>query len=226
MRDYAENGAAEGTVLIAREQTKGRGRLGKSFFSPRGTGLYMSILLKPDISPEGSLEVTTAAAVALARVIMRYTKGEVKIKWVNDIYVDLKKVCGILTEASVAKGTLNYAVLGIGVNLFAPRGGFPSDIKNIASSVSDSFYSSEIFAKFTSEVIDEFFTLYKLIGRGVIIDEYREYSLICGREITVIKNGDTRTASALYIADDYSLAVEYENGDRELLSSGDVSIKL
>ena len=127
IRVLAEDGAPEGTVVVAAAQTAGRGRSGKSFLSPAGTGLYMSILLRPALTMGDSLLITTAAAVAVSRAIERVAGCEAKIKWVNDVYVDEKKVCGILTEGALdlENGGLRYAILGIGINICPPDGGFP-----------------------------------------------------------------------------------------------------
>ena len=122
----AEAEAPTGTIVISEEQTKGRGRMGRSFYSPGNTGIYMSILLRPKISAYESLSITTCAAVAVAEAIEMNSNKKAEIKWVNDIFVNNKKVCGILTEASLdlENGGLRYAILGIGINVFAPRKAF------------------------------------------------------------------------------------------------------
>ena len=132
LKQKAESGEKSGTVIIAKRQTGGKGRLGRSFFSPQG-GMYLSILLRPQISAEKSLFITTAAAVAVCRAIEKVSNKKSGIKWVNDVFIDNKKVCGILTEASLdfETGGLYYAVVGIGVNLYYPKNSFPNDIKSI-----------------------------------------------------------------------------------------------
>ena len=135
-KELAENGAKEGTVIVAKKQTGGRGRLGRSFYSPEGTGLYFSIILRPDFSPKENLLITPAAAVAVSTVIEALTDTKAQIKWVNDIFINGKKVCGILSEAKLnAKGTTEYVILGIGVNLTTPKGGFPKDIELVAGAL-------------------------------------------------------------------------------------------
>ena len=130
LKEMAEQGAKEGTVIIAEEQTAGRGRTGKQFYSPKGTGIYISILLRPDIPAEESLFLTTSAAVATARAIEDVSDKRALIKWVNDIYLEDKKACGILTEGAfnVETGKLDYAIVGIGINVCIPDGGFPDNI--------------------------------------------------------------------------------------------------
>lgn len=227
VKELAKKGASHATVVIAGAQTAGRGRMGRSFFSPDNTGLYMSVLLRPEISAKLSLEITTAAAVALNRVIKRFSHGDVGIKWVNDIYINMKKVCGILTEATVKPdGKLDFAVLGIGVNLFAPENGFPEDIRELAASVLDTAFDEKIKAAFCADVINEFFTIYPHIGKGTLVGEYRESSLVIGKKINVIKPDGIYPAEALDVTDDYSLSVKYENGTTDTINSGDVSIRL
>lgn len=227
-KSLAESGAPDLSVVIAKRQSAGRGRMGRSFFSPDKVGMYMSIILKKDIQAAHALEITCAAAVAISRTIEAFTKKDVRIKWVNDIYIDMKKVCGILTEASinVKTGKLNYAVLGVGANLFAPEKGFPDDIGDIASSIFDFDYDEETKASFISAFTDEFISVYPDIGQNMLVDEYRSRSIMPEREIFVLRGDERIHAKALDIEDDYSLLVEYDDGKREALRSGDVSIKI
>ena len=124
LKELAKDGAPSGYVLLAQQQTAGKGRLGRRFYSPDKTGVYLSVILRPKLTIENALFITTSAAVAVSRAIETISNNKVKaqIKWVNDVYVDNKKVCGILTEAAVdfESGGLEYAVLGIGVNILAP----------------------------------------------------------------------------------------------------------
>jgi len=148
VRQRAAEGEREGLAVIASAQTEGRGRKGRSFFSPDGTGIYMSLLLRPQVAPDMALRVTTIAAVSVCQAIERLTDRKSGIKWVNDVYMDNRKVCGILTETalSAAGGRLDYVVLGIGVNALEPPGGFPEDIVNIAGSVVSMIYSMVVNA--------------------------------------------------------------------------------
>ena len=138
VREKANQGRPEGCVIIACEQTDGRGRYGRQFFSPVDSGVYLSLLLRPTTySPQQATCLTAAAAAAMCQAIEAVTGQQPGIKWVNDIFLHGKKVCGILTEAAVGleTGTLNYMVLGAGVNLYPPAEGFPEEIKPIAGSV-------------------------------------------------------------------------------------------
>lgn len=223
MKESAKNGAEEFSVLIASHQSSGRGRLGKTFHSPDNTGLYMSILLRPGEN-SNPLFITTDAAVCCARVFERMSGKNAYIKWVNDIYIDNKKVCGILTEGTAGKN--GYAVLGIGVNITPPPDGFPEDIKDRAGCV---FNQSAPFLreKVASEILKEFLTIYKSNNSaGEILREYRQRSMVIGKEIEIIKDNKTENAVALSVEDDYSLLVKTQSGEIQALSSGEISIKI
>lgn len=224
--DRAEKGGGEGLVIIAQTQTDGRGRRGRSFCSPDKTGLYMSILLRPTMTAETSLSVTTAAAVAVCRAIERVSSQTAEIKWVNDVFCSGKKVCGILTQASFAQSgdKLSYVVLGIGINVSAPKGGFPKEIENIAASVFDD--DRDHRAETAAAVLDEFFALYRTLENGAFVQEYRDRSLIVGRDITVVTPVGERRATALSVDEQCRLHVRYESGEEATLSSGDVSIRV
>lgn len=138
LREKANNGFPEGTVVLANTQTKGRGRRGRSFYSPADTGLYLSVLLRPDgMIPDQAVKITTMAAVAVCEAVEKISGKETWIKWVNDIYQEGRKISGILTEASISmeNGSVEYVILGIGVNVYPPKGGFPEDIRETAGSV-------------------------------------------------------------------------------------------
>ncbi len=218
MKDAARNGKEKYNVLIASSQTEGRGRLGRNFYSPGGSGLYMSILLRPEngINP---LRITTDAAVAVAIALEKLSGNKTGIKWVNDIYINDRKVCGILAESSVGDG--GYVVLGIGVNVTLPENGFPEDIKLKAGSVFEK--NRELLReKLATEILKE---LCVVRSKEDVLAEYRSRSIITGKEIDIIKNGTVKRAVALSIDDDYSLLVRTEDGKTEKLNSGDVSIR-
>ena len=218
LKEKALKGEAEFTVLIARRQTAGRGRLGKTFHSPKNSGIYMSVLLKPIES--NPLLITTDTAVVLSRVFEKLTGESAGIKWVNDIYIKNRKVCGILAER-----VENSIVLGIGINIYEPKHGFPDDIKDRAGAL---FVKKQkgIFDKIIIEVLSELAETYHNPDREKLLEEYKNRSIVVGKKITVIKNGNEEPAKALSIADNYSLVIEKENGEIEEISTGDISIKL
>lgn len=229
LKEMAEQGAKEGTVIIAEEQTAGRGRTGKQFYSPKGTGIYISILLRPDIPAEESLFLTTSAAVATARAIEDVSDKRALIKWVNDIYLEDKKTCGILTEGAfnVETGKLDYAIVGIGINVCIPDGGFPDNIKDIATTIfdkqTDSINKRSILI---ANLLDYFMEYYKDFKSKSYVKEYIERSMIIGKTITVIEGSKTSVAKAIDIDKNCRLKVQFEDGTTKWLSSGEVSTKI
>ena len=207
-------------VIIANSQTKGRGRKGRDFFSPPDTGIYMSFLLEPAKRFEETIRTTIAAAVAVKNALSKFTTKNVQIKWVNDIFADNKKVCGILTEAVTDLETreISKVVVGIGINVTTES--FPEDILNVAGSVSEKPVSRNLIA---SEVINSFLTLYKDLTDEYIINEYKKASLVMGRTITYSRNGVSYTGVVRDINDNGNLIVE-RDGTEDVLSSGEVSL--
>ena len=228
LKEMAAEGAPEGTILIASEQTAGRGRMNRKFYSPTGTGLYMSILLRPKMNAEESLFITTAAAVATARIIEEVSGQKAGIKWVNDIFVNKKKVCGILTEASFDMESvgLEYAIPGIGINITPPREGFPDEIKDVATAVFDGVVPpQDVKNRIAAGIIKYFTEYYENLPQHAFFDEYVRRSVVVGKDITVIGRGEPRPARALSSDANCNLRVRYEDGTEDTLSSGEVSIK-
>lgn len=225
LREKAAAGAPEGTALIAREQTAGRGRLGRSFFSPRDSGLYLSLLLRPaDFDPRQTPALTAAAAVAMAEAIWQATGRAPGIKWVNDLFLDGRKICGILTEASFSleSGTAEYVVVGVGVNITLPAGGFPPELEGIAGAVLEAPLPG-MKNKIAGIFIREFMEYYA--GKRPFLDAYRANNLTPGRYVLVRKADGLRQALALYIDDACRLVVRYADGREEALSYGEVILK-
>lgn len=228
VRGKAESGAAEGYVVISNEQTMGRGRYGRKFFSPQGTGIYMSILLKPvNYSTSQAVRITTMAAVAMCEAIEEVSQEKAEIKWVNDIYVKGKKVCGILTEASfgLESGLLEYAVLGVGVNIYQPREGFPEDLAEIAGAVFECT-QDDMKNQLAAAFLNRFMNYYRAEDHTEYIEKYRNRNLAIGRQIKVISADCTRNAIAYGVDDECHLLVRYENGETESLAYGEIAIRL
>lgn len=226
VRRLAEDGAPEGTVVVAAAQTAGRGRSGKSFLSPAGTGLYMSVLLRPQLAMGDALLITTAAAVAVAHAVERVAAVTAQIKWVNDVHVDGKKVCGILTEGALdlENGGLRYAILGIGINICPPAGGFPPELAPIAGALTETG-GEALRAPLAAAVLDEFFALYPHLTEKPFYDDYVSRSLLTGRQIEVLRGGMHLPAMALGIDRDLHLRVRYADGSEENLAAGEVSTR-
>ena len=214
-------------LIIARSQSGGRGRLGRSFFSPNG-GLYMSLLLYPQSDITDVSLITSAAAVAVSRAIECVADVKCEIEWVNDIYIEGKKVCGILTEGQMrSDGMLDYAILGIGVNLLPPTCGFPEDIASRAGSLFDEL-PTDTDNILAATIVNEFMLLYRSgLDKELFLDEYRSRSCLIGREIDVMRivGGEMKSAVAVGIDDNCRLVVRYDDGTTEALESGDVTIR-
>lgn len=229
LKELAKDGADEGTILVAMSQTAGRGRLGRSFHSPSDTGIYFSILLRPHMPASDSLFLTTSAAVAVAKSIEKASGHRADIKWVNDVYINDRKVCGILTEGSInpLTGNLDYAIVGIGINVHTPKNGFPESIQQIAGSVfSESKNHSNTNNIIIAEILNHFYEYYLNFSEKSFFEEYKKRSFLIGRKIYVIENETNIPATALDIDDDCHLIVKYEDGSIKKLSSGEVSIKI
>ncbi len=220
------NTLGEGHVVIAGEQTAGRGRYGRTFLSPGGTGLYMSVLLRPKLSAEDAVMITTAAAVAVCRAIEELTPDKPTIKWVNDVLVNGKKVCGILTEASfdMESGALDYAVLGVGINVTESDGGFPQELADIAGAILQN-REHDMRCRLASSFLRHFFDIYDTFPSRSFVEEYRIRSFLPGRPILVLRQGTSVPAKAVAIDDRCRLIVRYADGSEEALSSGEVSVR-
>lgn len=227
LKERAGAGAKDGYVLLANSQTAGRGRLGRSFYSPGDTGVYMSLLLRPrGYSPDQAVRLTTMAAVAACEAIEEVAGKPAQIKWVNDVYMDRKKVSGILTEAafSLEDNGLDYIVVGIGINAYPPKEGFPPELTQIATTV---FRERQNDGKnrLASAFLNHFMGYYAAGNNMDYAEEYRARSLVIGKEIRVISPAGQREALALDVDEECRLVVRYEDGSRETLSSGEISIR-
>ncbi len=197
-------------LIISDAQTGGRGRLGRSFYSPEGTGLYMSLAYTAEGSMTDAVKITSAASVAVCRAIEELSSKRCMIKWVNDVYADEKKVCGILTEAT-SVGEKTVIVLGIGVNCTTEE--FPEDIRTRAGSVG--IENREDLARAICRHVLSF------LSGEAFIEEYRRRSLVIGREVTYIKQGETHSGVAVSIEENGALRLL----DGTVLSSGEITLR-
>ena len=224
LREEAAAGAPEGCVLIAGSQTNGRGRTGRSFYSPPDTGLYMSLLLRPSRCPaQKAKKYTIMAAVAACHAIESLSDKKPVIKWGNDIYMDGKKVSGILTEASVGleDGFLDYVILGIGINVYSPQNGFPDELKDKAGAVfSEAMDDGK--NRLAAAFLNCFMTLCQSPESPFYKEDYRKRSFLIGKKILVLLPEGTKKAAALDIDEDCRLIVRYEDGTIAALDSGEV----
>ena len=222
LRQLALQGAEEGTVILARSQSAGRGRMGREFYSPRDTGLYLSLLLRPQgLTPGESLGITTMAASALCLAVEEVTGKEPKIKWVNDLLLDGRKISGILTEGSLSMetGNMDFVVLGLGINLYSPQDGFPEELQNIAGALFEK-PQKNLKNRLTEAFLRNFLYFYRGRHSAEAAEIYRSRSILVGREILA----EGKQAKVLDINDQCQLVVEYTDGSRRNLSYGEVLI--
>lgn len=226
LKQIAEQGADEGYALLAQEQTAGKGRLGRTFSSPKGTGLYLSVLLRPQSSAQDALSITTAAAVAVARAIEKTTGLQAKIKWVNDIYVNTYKVCGILAEAAFDPSTavLRYVVLGIGINIQTPPGGFSPEIHSVAGALYHESPPQGITEALTAELISEFFSLYCRFPERKYMEEYRSRSLLTGLQVHFTCGNERFFGTVLGVDEEARLVIDCD-GQKQAFSMGEVAVE-
>ena len=225
-KSLAQLGAEHGTTVISEVQTNGRGRMGRSFYAPNGMGIYMSVILRPKLSVEHSLLITSCAAVAVADAIERVADMECKIKWVNDIYSagPNKKLCGILTEASVdvEQGGLEYAIVGMGINV--QNTSFPKNIADVATSVKMETGRNISRSKLAAEILNCLEERLDGICDRSFLEEYRSRSNVIGKRIEVTHNNNTEIMDCLGIDEIGRLIVRLENGEEKALTSGTVRI--
>lgn len=223
---YAEGNGSSDTgaaLFFTRTQRAGRGTRMRTFESPRDSGLYMSLIIRPKEDVVFATRITMLTAVAVCRVINRLIYGnEAKIKWVNDITISDKKLAGILTESALdVSGKTRYIIIGIGVNL--KPGGHSPEVEKIMTSLLE--YGIDISAEKLSALITKELLLELERGGYDFIDEYREMSSILGRRVTVTDFNGAYSATALSIADDGALIVKRDNGEETTLISADVSVR-
>ena len=229
LKGLAAEGAGEGLALIAEEQTAGRGRMGRSFYSPPESGLYLSLLLRPEMQAVDAVHLTACAAVAVAEAIEALSGREAQIKWVNDIFVGGRKVCGILTEASVdcESGMMHYVIIGIGVNTHVPDGNFPEELRGIAGAAFGSEPVPELRCRLAAEILDRLSDYAADPASPAVFEGYRRRSLVLGKEINILSPGrDPEPAVAVDLGEDYSLLVRLPDGSTRRLNSGEVSVKV
>ena len=185
-KEMALADAPEGTVIIAEEQSRGRGRLGRNWVSPAGKGVWMSVILKPRLSPEKAPRITIMTAVALVRALKQAAELETGIKWPNDIVCNGKKLCGILTEIHAQPDIINYAVVGIGINVNLSVRDFPEDIRNIATSIKiekgREFRRSDILQAVLENMEDMYLNYFDDDNFERLLQEYRDYSVVLGKK--------------------------------------------
>lgn len=228
LRQHVQPDTSSWTVFLAHEQTAGRAKLGNSFFSPRGTGLYLSLFIRPEHCPLSQvIYLSAGAALAVCRAIESVSGEEAEIKWVNDIYVRGKKVCGILTEGDVRieEGGLDYAIIGVGINVYKPVEGFPSSLKSDVSFLFDQTRpggKNRLAAAF----LNSFFHYESIQERNKIVREYRHRNFLIGRKVTLMDGNSPQRVQILDVDDDCALRIKASNGSECRLQSESFRIRL
>lgn len=227
-KELASLGEGNGTIIISEEQTGGKGRLGRSWVSPKYKGIWLSIILTPDIEPLEVPKITQIAAASVCNAI-REIGAKGFIKWPNDIIVDSKKVCGILTEMSGELNRVNYVVVGIGINANLENEDFSDDIKNTATSLKLHLNKGICRKSLAAKVLNNFEELYDnfLLNLNISksLDVCRKYSIVLGREVRIINRNEEYIAKAVDIDEQGRLIVENKDGSISPIISGEISIR-
>lgn len=215
-----------GTTVVAEEQSGGKGRLGRNWTSPKGSGLWFSFILRPNIVPSQIAGITLAVGLGVCKAIRNYTGLDAKIKWPNDVIINNKKLCGILTEMTAEADKINYAVVGIGINVNIES--FPEDIKHKATSLFMEMGRNvdrvELFKNVLFEV-ENYIDSYLLKLDTEILDEYKELCATLGRNVEVIRGNQRLIGKAIDIGSTGDLVIETETGQKVLVNSGEVTVQ-
>ncbi len=228
LKEMAEAGAPEGTVVIAEEQTRGKGRLGRSWSSPRGRGIWFSTLLKPSVSPRETPVFTLLAAVAVMRALHaalpRLAAG---IKWPNDILIQGRKACGILTELKAEADRLHYLVIGIGLNVNQEAADFPPGLEGVATSLY--LECGEVLKRLPLAVsmlqsLDDLYGAYRTAGFGPLLEEWKAKNITLGRRVNVSLPAGHLAGTAVEISAEGALIIQTEDGKSRHVHAGEVTL--
>ncbi len=228
LRTLARAGAPEGTVLLADRQTAGHGRRGRAFHSPAGTGIYMSILLRPQCAPTDLMHLTCATAVAMCDAVENSAGFRPQIKWINDLVFEKRKLGGILTELGFTpQGALDYAIVGIGINCCQGSEDFPQDIRDMAASLSMVAQRPLDREKVAAAMLEALHQMSEdlLDRKARILDRYRRDCITLGQQVVLIRGEEKRYGKAVDLDDQGALIVEFSPGQREPVNSGEVSVR-
>ena len=229
LKEMARKGAPHGTVVIADRQTGGHGRMGRSFLSPGGVGIYCSMLLRPRCSPGELMHLTCATAVAMCEAVEKATGFRPGIKWTNDLVFQRRKLGGILTELGLsAKGSADYAIIGIGINCCQQEADFSPEIRDIAGSLSMVTGTEIDRSAVAAAMMEALFRMDQILlaEKAEILNRYRHDCITVGQEISLLRVGEeVRHGRAVTVDEEGALVVEFSDGHREAVNSGEVSIR-
>lgn len=228
LKMMARQGAPHGTVLIADRQTGGHGRLGRSFLSPGGVGIYLSILLRPDCAPSELMHLTCATAVAMCEAVEKEAGFRPGIKWTNDLVYSKRKLGGILTELGLnAKGRVDYAIIGIGINCCQQEADFPPEIRSIAGSLSMVSGQPVDRSRVAAAMMEALWKMDTVLlsEKAVMLETYRKDCITVGQEISLLRGEEVRHGKALTVDKNGALVVAFSDGHTEAVNSGEVSVR-
>lgn len=224
-KEMAAQGAPEGTLVVAEAQTRGRGRIGRNWYSPSQSGIYTSLILRPKLPPNEAPKITLVTGVAVAETLLAVTPLKPDIKWPNDILVRGRKICGILTETSTEMDAIDFVVVGVGVNVNSRE--FPDDLREIATSMYVETGSTFDRVMLLQEFLLQFERLYTTFlhsGFESIGKRWGELSILLGKGVTVHMIDRTCKGRVMKLDRDGALIIRAENGDLEKIYSGDIHI--
>ncbi|MCX5716974.1 MAG: biotin--[acetyl-CoA-carboxylase] ligase [Nitrospirae bacterium] len=232
--ELADKGISHGTIVIANHQLKGKGRLGRTWFSPPKGNIYMSVIVRPEIEPKDATLLTIMSAISCARAVRNSTGIEVKIKWPNDLMVSERKLGGILTEMKSDQDRIVFAVIGIGINVNAHLDAFPVDVRAVAASVIEELREGKGIKDCSQEIsrtliiaaiLNELERWFKVLIKGSkiqLINEWKKLSSTLGRKVKIISGRDAISGIAEDIDDEGMLILRLPSGGLKKISAGDV----
>lgn len=226
-KELAQTGAPEGTCVIAGFQSAGKGRMGRSFSSPEGMGMYLSVILRPGCTPDKLMHLTCAVAVAVCNAVEAAAGIRPGIKWINDLVLGKKKLGGILTELGInpVSGTVDYAIVGIGINCLQQAADFPAKLQDIATSLQMLTGKPISPAAVAGSLIHALWKLDLLGEKKECMAAYKENCITLGKDVQLHRAGEIRQANAVDLDENGCLIVEFPDGTRETVGSGEASIR-
>lgn len=228
LKHLARQGAPEGTAILAASQTGGHGRMGRSFHSPEGTGVYLSVLLRPQCPPARLMHLTCAVGVAMCDAVESVTGARPGIKWINDLVFQGRKVGGILTELGLTPdGNVDFAVIGIGINCCQTPEDFPPELRTIAGSLSMAVGAPVSPAEMAAAMLRSLASLSAALlpCQASLMAQYRRDCITLNREVTLLRGEERRQGFALDVDDSGALLVVFPDGHREAVNSGEASVR-
>lgn len=227
VKELAKEGAQHGTVVVADKQTAGKGRRGRTWESPAGTNIYMSLLLRPEMEPSRAPMLTLVMAYSIAKALRKRGYGDVQIKWPNDLILSGKKICGILTEMELEGQEISHVVIGVGIN--ANMRAFPEELQDKATSLCLEGGKEVNREQLIAEILEVFDEDYERFlekkDLAFLQDAYNRMLVNCNREVQVLEPGNEYTARALGINKEGELLVQKADGSQEAVFAGEVSVR-